>query len=133
VIDGYISFPNFEDAKCKEGDPNFFFPESAKELEERLPTLESICNSCRHKIDCADFAVDNAISWGFWGGFSSDSLKTMINKAGTNYDHRYRRIHETLSMREMGWSDEEIARSQHITVNSLLKQLQRAKEKGYIS
>jgi len=132
VITGYVSFPNFADAKCKEGDPDFFFPESSKELEERLPALESICNSCRHKVDCADFAVNNAIGDGFWGGFSADALKEMIRKAGTNYDHRYRRIHETLNMREMGWSDEEIARSQKITVDSLLRQVQRAKEKGYI-
>lgn len=133
MINDHISFPNFVDAQCTTGDPDFFFPNSEKELQERLPTLEAICNGCRHKIDCAEFAIENAISDGFWGGFTPDALRSMINVQGKHFDKRHKRLQEALAMREMGWSDEVIAEAMGVTVEAISRQFSRAKEKGNIS
>jgi len=133
VINDHIAFPNFPEAKCTSGDPDYFFPVGDKQLKERLPELQAICDQCPHKKDCADFAINNNITDGVWGGFSPHEIASMIENQGKSFERIPHRLFEILMKREMGWSDDAIAHSMGIHRDSVSRQLFRAKEKGYIS
>lgn len=66
-----LTFPKFSQAKCavKGVDLDLHFPDTQKELQDRLPTLKARCGSCIHRIECSDFAINNKITDGFWGGY----------------------------------------------------------------
>jgi len=111
MINSAISFPNFAEAKCKEGDPEFFFPTSKEEQAERLEKLQSICASCIHQSDCAEFAITENIQHGFWGGLTAEERQRIVKVRGKNFDLRHKRLHEIIIKRSHGWTDHTIARS----------------------
>ena len=55
----------FKDAKCKGMDPEFFFPEKGA-----IAAPKKICANCPVQLDCLDYAVENRIEFGVWGGVS---------------------------------------------------------------
>jgi len=58
-----------EQANCRGEDINIFF----LELGETTPQLKkalAICNACKVKQDCLDYALDNSIKTGIYGGMS---------------------------------------------------------------
>ena len=85
-----IVIPDFESPSCAGTDPEIFFPQSAQALrieakEARArsfkpfqfypgksinPTTaaKAICEGCIHRQDCRDFAINNNIRYGIWGG-----------------------------------------------------------------
>lgn len=60
--------PSFPDAKCQDLDPDFMFPDTELQLMDRLPQMIATCQSCVHRIECRDYALDETITEGFWGG-----------------------------------------------------------------
>lgn len=67
------TFPYFPGAMCASGivDPDLWFPEFIRNPAERAKTIENakaICNGCAYKTDCLQFALDNEIGDGIWGG-----------------------------------------------------------------
>ena len=121
-----LNAPSFPEAKCAQEDPDFFFPDSKVEWEERHERLQELCNSCIHKAACLSFAITNQESDGFWGGMTPEQRSHLITKKedGTR---RFREIQEYLSR---GLTKEEIARKLHIQLASLERTLERAKRKG---
>jgi len=68
-----LSLPNFPEAKCASSDfdPDTWFPESLRNSEIREQDTfiaTAICGSCIHQVDCLQFALDNRIGDGIWGG-----------------------------------------------------------------
>ena len=68
-----LTLPNFPDAACAESDfnPDTWFPEairnpSVREQDTFIAT--AICGQCPHQVDCLQFALDNRIGDGIWGG-----------------------------------------------------------------
>jgi len=79
-------YPDFEDAACVGSDPEIFFPNSTSEAREAAALTnfpyqyfpgkaikpnqiaKDICMSCTHMAACRDFALDNSIRYGIWGG-----------------------------------------------------------------
>lgn len=64
-----INTPSFPEAVCSTlEDKNFFFPKEGKQEAERLPRLRALCGQCVHRKECLDYALDEEVRWGFWGG-----------------------------------------------------------------
>jgi len=68
-----LDIPNFPEAKCAESDfnPDTWFPEAVRNLgvrEEDTFIARTLCGSCVHQVDCLQFALDNGIGDGIWGG-----------------------------------------------------------------
>ena len=53
-------------AKCVGLDPNFFFPEDIPGINKAI----AFCQDCPVKQPCAQYAMDNFINYGVWGGLS---------------------------------------------------------------
>ncbi len=72
--------PKLPEAKCRTiEDANIFFPESRAEERKSLPTIQSICGGCTERKECLDYALDQEIPYGIWGGFTTEQRKKMLN------------------------------------------------------
>lgn len=68
-----LDLPKFPEAQCSRSDllPDTWFPEPLRKIKLRQDNTEvavAICFSCVHRVDCLQFALDNSISDGIWGG-----------------------------------------------------------------
>lgn len=78
-----VSFPHFPGAMCSSRlvDPDLWFPEAIRNPEQRAQATENavqICSSCPYKSQCLQFALDNEIRDGIWGGVVSDERNKLI-------------------------------------------------------
>lgn len=78
-----VSFPHFPKAMCSSRlvDPDLWFPEAIRNPEQRAQATENavqICSSCPYKSQCLQFALDNEIRDGIWGGVVSDERNKLI-------------------------------------------------------
>lgn len=81
ILDFIAAAPDFPDAKCADvQNPDDFFVEDKKELQKMAPTLMEICISCRHRIECRDYAIRERIEYGFWGGTTPQERKKLMPK-----------------------------------------------------
>lgn len=77
--------PKLPNAKCRDiEDANIFFPESRAEERKSLPTIQSICGGCIDRKECLDYALDQEIPYGIWGGFTTEQRKRMLNTRYAN-------------------------------------------------
>lgn len=61
-----------EQANCKDMDKALFFPTSSKELKH----AKQVCSTCPVSADCLQYATDNALNFGVWGGLGeTDRLR----------------------------------------------------------
>jgi hypothetical protein len=127
MIEVLKSFPKFDDPKCV-GTEDMFFPESMHSWEKRTPMLRMICNSCSHKVECLNYALENIIEEGFWGGMTPEERKKIQTKE-KQQNKRYREIQEYLSL---GLNEDELAEKLQIKKASLKRVILRAKRKGLI-
>lgn len=51
---------------CKDMDVNIFFPPPGG--QELVAQAKAICNSCDYKHACFQYAMENRIQHGIWGG-----------------------------------------------------------------
>lgn len=56
-----------DEAKCKGMSPELFFPEGSKGIAE----AKRVCSLCPVNSKCLDYALDNEIMFGIWGGKSA--------------------------------------------------------------
>jgi WhiB family transcriptional regulator, redox-sensing transcriptional regulator len=64
-----ILLPDWDGALCAEVDPGIFFPGDSDSGSSKK--AKSICMECSIRIKCLDFAVENNIDHGVWGGMSA--------------------------------------------------------------
>ena len=55
-----------DQANCMGVDPDLFFPERGASTRE----AKEVCRGCVVRIDCLEYALDNAETFGIWGGMS---------------------------------------------------------------
>lgn len=55
-----------EQARCRGVDPDQFFVRGAAQARQAL----KLCNRCTVKEQCLQYAVDNGIDFGVWGGLT---------------------------------------------------------------
>lgn len=121
------TFPKFTDPKCA-GTGDLFFPDSQHQWEEATLKLRQICGSCSHKIECLDYALENIVEEGFWGGMTPKERKA-ISTREKEKNRRYREVQELISL---GLDEEEIAKKLGIKKSSLKRVFLRARKKGLI-
>lgn len=62
-----LTRPNWTDhAACKGMDQRIFFPERGASPEP----AKKVCAGCPVRLECAQYAIDNADKHGIWGGLS---------------------------------------------------------------
>jgi WhiB family redox-sensing transcriptional regulator len=58
-------------AACAGLDSDTFFPEDSRQSGWAI----AICAACPVRVECRDFAVDNRIKFGIWGGLTVDERR----------------------------------------------------------
>lgn len=62
-----------DNASCRGRNDIDFFPEEAFNTE--APKAVAVCQTCPVKEDCLEFAVENDVKYGIWGGMSYPQRK----------------------------------------------------------
>ena len=62
-------------AKCRETDPEVFFPEREPGIKE-LQVIISLCSKCPVFVKCKDYALQNDVD-GYWAGMSKAQRKQL--------------------------------------------------------
>lgn len=65
--------PDFENALCRQTDPDLFFPDSHRTAQ--IKQAKIICRACEHELPCAAFALRNRIEDGIWGGITPEDRR----------------------------------------------------------
>lgn len=76
-----------KDALCAETDPELFFTGgymSTAQAEERINKAKSICGRCTVTEQCLQYALDNDINEGVWGGLTEAERKKLKRQARTS-------------------------------------------------
>ena len=77
--------PMIEGAPCQSGvDPETFFPDPTDTI--RIKIAKELCGSCPQttKNECLQFAIENKIHYGIWGGLTEHERKNVrrrLNRA----------------------------------------------------
>lgn len=66
---------NFNDIACKDVDTNLFF----SELKSKIEKAKTICNSCPVKSECLEFALNDSIEFGIFGGATPQERKQLVS------------------------------------------------------
>lgn len=66
-------------AACRKVDPNVFFPDSHD--KKKMEQAKAICRVCPVRKQCLDFAIDNCVDHGIWGG-ESERARVRMRRAG---------------------------------------------------
>ena len=71
-----------EEASCKKIGPKIFFAdnENSNESKKDVKIAKSICSKCNVRAECLNYALNNKISFGIWGGFNSRERNSLIKK-----------------------------------------------------
>jgi WhiB family transcriptional regulator, redox-sensing transcriptional regulator len=94
-----------ERARCREFDPEIFFPEKGGSSRE----AKRICAECEVRIQCLNYALRRDERYGVWGGMSERErrrLKRMASWAWKGGDHGYSAEEEVVGAEEDRWPEE---------------------------
>jgi WhiB family redox-sensing transcriptional regulator len=64
-------------ALCAETDPEVFFPEKGGSTRD----ARKVCRGCEVRAECLEFALENGIRHGIWGGLSERERRPMMREA----------------------------------------------------
>jgi WhiB family transcriptional regulator, redox-sensing transcriptional regulator len=62
-----------EEANCLGANPTLFFPDNNDTSTAAEAKL--VCAGCVVRLQCAEYAVDNRINHGIWGGMNTRQLR----------------------------------------------------------
>ena len=83
-----VNSPSFPEAACAGiENPDLFFPESKEELARVLPLLRKTCDSCIHQAECLQYALNEGIKQGIWGGMTPaerERIRPRVKRQYTN-------------------------------------------------
>jgi WhiB family redox-sensing transcriptional regulator len=69
-------FAWMDEAACRNMKDVNFFPEEA--FNSEAPKAVAVCRRCPVREDCLEFAVENHIQYGIWGGLSYPQRKRYL-------------------------------------------------------
>ena len=59
--------PTFDGTQvCTQVDPELFFPEDSNQSRRQMPVIRNICNACKFKDPCLEYAVKHSELMGIW-------------------------------------------------------------------
>lgn len=73
----------FEYAECKKEGVDTFFPGQGQSSKQKIAI--EICFTCPAQQDCHEYAVQNQIEYGVWGGSGADMRRKWF-QSGTSVD-----------------------------------------------
>ena len=74
---GYLKDTSWmEEGNCKDLPPNIFFPSDGAGVE----VARRICASCPVRMACLDYALENHIDHGVWGGESERERRRIARR-----------------------------------------------------
>jgi WhiB family redox-sensing transcriptional regulator len=62
-------------ANCDETNTELFF----SELKSKVEKAKAICNSCPVKSECLEFALNDGIEFGIFGGVTASERKSLVS------------------------------------------------------
>ena len=62
--------------KCRELDPALFFPSDGIGVQ----VAQRICAECPAKAECLEYALDNRVDHGVWGGASERERRRLLRQ-----------------------------------------------------
>lgn len=69
----------FTSALCSQVDTELFFPDRGDAPGARMAA--TICGSCIHKADCAEWGINNEM-FGVWGGLNENDRRRIRRQKG---------------------------------------------------
>lgn len=63
------------EANCDETNTDLFF----SELKSKVEKAKALCGTCKVADKCLQFAVDNEIEFGIFGGVTASERKTLVS------------------------------------------------------
>jgi len=73
--------------KCKDLDPSLFFPSDGIGVQ----VAQRICGECPVRAECLEYALDNHVDHGVWGGASERERRRLLRQ------RRFARLEPTRS------------------------------------
>lgn len=67
-----------EDARCREADPEAWFPEPGGGAGREA---KRVCASCEVRLQCLQFAIDFEMTHGIWGGLGERERRRLRRAA----------------------------------------------------
>jgi WhiB family transcriptional regulator, redox-sensing transcriptional regulator len=65
-------------ARCKDEDPELFFPVGVTEPAiSQIRAAKEVCSRCPVRLDCLEWALSTAQDAGVWGGLSEDERRAL--------------------------------------------------------
>jgi hypothetical protein len=123
------TMPHFPEAACADiEDTEIFFQTKTKEIEKVIDQVRELCFSCPHQKACVEYAIDEEIEYGIWGGYTASQRKRMKPKKIVK--HRSDLGQKAFSMREAGATFREIATELDCTVSAAQKAVNRFTMEG---
>lgn len=121
------SMPRFENPACvASGFPaDVWFPEPNRNptaKEEQIELASSICRFCVHRSECLQYALDEGISDGVWGGVLVQEVVQLSNSDRANH-HRQRQLDDVRRRLELGWTMQRACLDVGIHVNTYKRYL----------
>jgi WhiB family redox-sensing transcriptional regulator len=65
-------------AKCRGVDPASFFPSDGSGVE----AAQHVCATCPVRVECLEYALENRIEHGVWGGASERERRRIMRRRG---------------------------------------------------
>ena len=69
------------DAKCREVDPDIFFPDTNNQPAQEVRVILSLCSQCPVFKDCHDYAMQHDL-FGWWAGTTREERKAKQKALG---------------------------------------------------
>jgi WhiB family redox-sensing transcriptional regulator len=64
------------EGKCRDMDPGLFFPSDGLGVQ----VAQRICRECPVKVSCLEYALDNKVDHGVWGGTSERERRRILRR-----------------------------------------------------
>jgi WhiB family redox-sensing transcriptional regulator len=112
--------PNFPEAACKDiADQEIFFQTKRTSTDQAINEARQICLSCVHRQECSDFAVEEEIEFGMWGGLTAAERRKITPRKSVK--HRSDLGARAFKLRQLGLTYREIAIQLDCTVSAAQK------------
>lgn len=72
----------FADAKCRDMPTEFFYPDPKDQhaFDAKAREARKFCEDCPVIDECLNYAIENGLVWGVWGGTSERERRRMVKR-----------------------------------------------------
>jgi WhiB family transcriptional regulator, redox-sensing transcriptional regulator len=81
---GIMSNPTYDwrhEAACRDEDPELFFPVSEMgPVARQVSEAKAVCARCPVANACLDYALDNALDFGIFGGTTETERRSLLRR-----------------------------------------------------